>query len=128
MVWFNRVLLTLGAVTGIGLALTILFLPVPFYSGYGITPNGNVSLLNELKAPTLVILVLGLLQAQAILQPNRLAAGLGSGLLLYLGFGLSRLVAMSADGLPSTGLVAVALTEVLLGLGFAVAFWRQRRG
>jgi hypothetical protein len=128
MVWVNRVLLGTGALTAIALALAILFLPGPFYAAYGIELGTNVSLLNELKAPALAILVLGLLQALALIERVLLPLGLGAGLLLYLGFGAARLIAMATDGLPSTGLVAVAAVEILLGFGFAFAFWRQRRG
>jgi hypothetical protein len=124
--WVNRLLLGIGAATAIVLALAILFLPGPFYAGYGIEPGTNVSLLNELKAPALVILALGLLQALAVLGRVSLPLGLGAGLLLYLGFGTARLIAMATDGLPSSGLVAVTMVEVLLGLGFAFAFWQQR--
>ena len=126
MVRFNSLLLGIGAITAVGLALPILFLPDPFYAGYGIDPGANVSLLNELKAPAVVILALGAMQALALFDPARLLLGLGSGLLLYLGFGLSRLIAMATDGLPSTGLLAVVATELLFGLGFAAALWRQR--
>jgi len=124
--WVNRLLLGIGAATAIVLALAILFLPGPFYAGYGIEPGTNVSLINELKAPALVILALGLLQALAVLGRVSLPLGLGAGLLLYLGFGTTRLIAMAMDGLPSIGLVAVTAVEILLGLGFAFAFWRQR--
>lgn len=126
MIWIDRLLLGLGALTAIALALAILFLPGPFYAGYGIAPGSDVSLLNELKAPALVILVLGLMQGLALFGRVPLPLGLGAGLLLYLGFGVARIIAMGTDGLPSTGLVAVAALEILLGLGFALAFWRQR--
>ena len=127
MAWVDRLLLGIGALTAIALALAILFLPGPFYAGYGIEPGTNVSLLNELRAPALVILVLGILQALALFSRVSLRLGLGAGLLLYLGFGTSRLIAMATDGLPSSGLVAVTVVEVLLGLGFAFAFWQHRQ-
>jgi hypothetical protein len=127
MVWVNRVLLGMGALTALILASAILFLPGPFYAGYGIDPGGQVSLLNELKAPALVIMSLGVLQSIALFVPARLRLGLGAGLLLYLGFGLSRVVAMAIDGLPSAGLVLVALVELALGLAFGAALLWQRR-
>lgn len=126
MTWVNRLLLGIGALTAIALALAILFMPGPFYAGYGIEPGTNASLLNELKAPALVILTLGILQALALFERASLPLGLGAGLLLYLGFGAARLVVMAVDGLPSTGLVVVAVVELTLGLGFAFAFWRLR--
>lgn len=124
----TSVLLALGAVTALGLSLAVLALPEQFYAGYGIDPAGQVSLLNELKAPALLILVLGLAQAAAVVQHNWRRTGLVAGGLLYLGFGLSRLVAILSDGLPSTSLVWVMAIELLLGLLFALALLRYRQG
>ncbi|MHA6299205.1 DUF4345 domain-containing protein [Devosia sp. CAU 1758] len=126
MIWVNRILLGLGAVTAIVLALAILFLPGPFYAGYGIDPAGQVSLLNELKAPALVILALGLIQGAGLIRASWQRNGLLAGALLYLGFGLARLLAILLDGLPANGLVWVMAIELLLGLFFALALWRQR--
>ncbi|UYO00389.1 MAG: DUF4345 family protein [Devosia sp.] len=128
MAIFTRLLLAIGALTAAALALSILFLPVPFYSGYGIAVGAEVSLLNELKAPALLILALGLIQAVGLVQARYQQVGVAAGLLLYLSFGLSRLVAILTDGPPSPALIWVAVVELTLGGAFALALWRLRRG
>jgi len=122
----NRVLLGLGSAIAVILSLAILFVPTAFYAGYDIDVVGATNLLNELKAPALVILALGMMQAFGAFQHQYHRLGIGAGLLLYLGFGLSRLIAMATDGPPSAALVAVATTELVIGLLFALSYWRLR--
>ena len=122
-----RLLLAVGSITAIGLAFAILFLPGPFYAGYSIETQGNVSLLNELKAPAVVILVLGVLQGLAALRTNHQRLGLAVGTLLYLGFGTARVIAIASDGPPSAALLGIMGFELVFGLGFALALWRHGR-
>lgn len=122
----TRLLLALGAVTALGLSFAILFLPGPFYASYGIDPTGQTSLLNELKAPALVIMAVGLIQAHAIVQPRSQTFALGIGAVFYLGFGLARLAALASDGLPSPALLGAMGVEMGIGLLFGLALWRRR--
>lgn len=126
-IWFVRILLLSGALTAIVLAFAILFLPGPFYAGYEIHTSGQVSLLNELKAPALLILIAGLVQAVGVLRAGWMYRGLLAGAVLFLSFGLSRTIAMVLDGPPSIGLVWVLAIEIALGMLFALALWGQNR-
>lgn len=121
-----RLLLVLGGVTALGLSLAILFFPGPFYASYGIDPTGQTNLLNELKAPALVIMAAGLIQARAVVRPGSQVFALGIGLVFYLGFGLARLAALATDGVPSPALVGAMGFEIALGLLFGLALWRHR--
>ena len=123
----NRVLLVLGGTLAAILSLAILFSPAAFYAGYGIEVDGMTNLLNELKAPALVILALGAIQGLGALQIRHHHLGIGAGILLYMGFGLSRLVAMMTDGPPAHALIAVAASELVIGLLFVFAYWRLKR-
>lgn len=120
-------LIGIGALTALALALAILILPVPFYAGYGIDLDGQTSLLNELKAPAIVIMALGVAMAAGLIRANRIRSALTAGTLLYLGFGLARVIALITDGPPSAGLIWVMAAELLLGLFFALALWRHKR-
>jgi hypothetical protein len=122
----NRVLLVLGGTLAAILSLAILFSPAAFYASYDIEVDGMTNLLNELKAPALVILALGAIQALGALQLRHHRLGIGAGILLYLGFGLSRLVALATDGPPAAALIAVTASELVIGLLFVLAFWRLR--
>ena len=119
-------LLALGAVIAAGLSLAILLAPAAFYAGYGIAVGSDVALLNELKAPAGAILLAAVVMATALARPDWWDRALLVGTLLYLGFGVGRLAALATDGLPPVSLLAVMAAELLLGLGFAYAFWRRR--
>ncbi|MEQ8594222.1 MAG: DUF4345 domain-containing protein [Parvibaculum sp.] len=122
----NRVLLVLGGTLAAILSLAILFSPAAFYASYGIEVDGMANLLNELKAPALVILALGAIQALGAFQLRHHRLGIGAGVLLYLGFGLSRLAAMATDGPPAAALIAVTASELVIGFLFVLALWRLR--
>ena len=112
----SRVYLLLGGLIALGLGAMILFAPVRFYAGYGLNLSGQVSLLNELRAHGLSLVAAGLFIASgAVLPPLRPAATLLA-TVLYLSYGLSRLVAVVADGLPSSGLLLALAAELALGL------------
>jgi hypothetical protein len=123
--WPLRLLLGTGALVALVLALAILFTPTAFYAGYGIAIGGDVALLNELKAPAGAILLAGLVMVAGLSRPTWLGHALLAGTLLYLGFGLGRLVGL-IDGLPPASLLAAMAIELAFGLAFAAAFWRRR--
>lgn len=122
----ERALLAVGALAGLGLGLAILIAPSAFYAGYGIAPAGDIPLLNELKAAGGMIVLAALMIGAGLFRPDIALFSVGVGALLYLGFGLGRLAAMATDGLPPPSLVAVTLTELVVGSLFALALWRRR--
>ena len=125
--WLMRILLLSGALTAIVLAFAILLVPGPFYAGYEINTAGQVSLLNELKAPALLILIAGRTQAAGVWRPGWMRQGTMAGAVLFLSFGLSRTFSILIDGLPSAGLLWVLAAEMALGMLFALALWWQSR-
>ena len=124
--WPLRLLLGTGALVALMLALAILFTPTAFYASYGITIGSDIALLNEMKAPAGAILLAALVMAVGLLDPAWLGRALLVGALLYLGFGLGRVIALASDGLPPASLLAAMAVELLLGLGFCLALWWQR--
>lgn len=119
-------LLGIGALVAIAIATSILFLPGAFYASYGIDPGGNTALLNELKAPALLIMLAGLVILAGFFRPPWRQRALWAGAVFYLTFGLSRLVSIAIDGVPPTGLLWAMASEFGLGLLFAFALWRAR--
>lgn len=119
-------LLGVGALVALAIASAILFAPVAFYAAYGIDPAGNVALLNEIKAPALLILVAGLGMLGGLVRPAWRQRALWVGGLFYLSFGLSRLLAIALDGAPPSGLLWAMASELTLGGLFAFALWQKR--
>jgi len=109
-------LLVVSGLLAAGIATMIIFVPDAFYAGYGIDPGANVNLASELKAPAGMLLISGLLMFAGIIRSEFVIPSLGLATVLYLSYGLSRLVSMSIDGVPDSALVSAALLEIVVGL------------
>tara|TARA_R110002049_G_scaffold159546_2_gene324527 strand:+ start:8111 stop:8593 length:483 start_codon:yes stop_codon:yes gene_type:complete len=120
-------LLLVSGLIAVGIAVAILFMPDAFYAGYGIDTGANVSLANELKAPAGMLLIAGLLVLAGVFTPRMTAASLAMASLIYLSYGLSRLLSMAIDGIPHGGLVSAAMLEVFIGLVCLLAFTLSRK-
>ncbi|MEL7538825.1 MAG: DUF4345 domain-containing protein [Pseudomonadota bacterium] len=110
------------------IAATILFAPGPFYAGYGIDVSSNVSLANELKAPSLLLLAAGAFMLLGVFRRSFVVPALALGTLIYASYGLSRLASIAIDGVPQTGLIGAAGVELVVGLLCLGALLRERGG
>ena len=116
----TRLYLLLAGGIAAGLGLAILLFPVAFYSGYGIVVSG-ADLLNELRAPGLALALAGGFMLIGAFRPSLAQSATMLATALYLAYGLSRILGMAIDGLPGTGLLIAAATELALGLiGLAI--------
>jgi uncharacterized membrane protein HdeD (DUF308 family) len=115
----SNVLKTLLIISGLiasAIGATILVSPEGFYAGYGVELGDNLSLLNEIRASGGALLVSGLLIISgAFVDKLRFTATVVS-TLLYLSYGLSRVMSMVVDGMPVEGLLQAAVLEIVIGL------------
>lgn len=129
----SKVLKTLLIISGLiasGIGAAILFAPVAFYATYGIELGGNFSLLNEIRAPGGALLASGILiLAGAFVEKLSFTAVVVS-TLLYLSYGLSRVLSIAIDGIPVVELVQAAVLEIVIGLAcvFALVRYRENQG
>ena len=114
-IYVTRGLLLASGLLATGIAATILAAPDPFYAGYGIDISSNVSLANELKAPAGTLLVAGLLMLVGVVKPKYAVTSLAVASVIYLSYGLSRLLSIAVDGFPHSALVSAAMLELALG-------------
>lgn len=128
----SKVLKTILIISGLiasGIGAAILFTPVAFYAAYGIELGGNVSLLNEIRAPGGALLASGLLiMSGAFVDKLAFTAAMVS-TLLYLSYGLSRVMSIAIDGVPVEGIVQAATLEIIIGLSciFALVKYREKQ-
>ena len=94
----------------------ILFNPVAFYSTYDIELAGNISLFNEIRAPGGALLASGILIMLGAFVDKLTFTSVVLSALLYLSYGLSRILSMAIDGMPVEGLVQAAVLEIVIGL------------
>ena len=115
----SKVLKTILLISGLiasAIGATILFAPGAFYATYGIELGGNLSLLNEIRASGGALLASGILiMSGAFVDKLAFTAAVVS-TLLYLSYGLSRVMSIVIDGMPVEGLVQAAVIEIVTGL------------
>ena len=97
------------------IAITILFAPTSFYSGYQIDVANNATLLNELKAPAGALLVAGALMLAGVFRAGLVSLSLTAAAVVYLSYGVSRAISFVVDGLPHEGMISAAGIELLIG-------------
>jgi hypothetical protein len=122
----GAVLFTSGLVVVV-IGAASLFAPAAFHGFGGIDVGGDASLLNELRAAGGVLLATGAVVLLGAFVPRLTTTAAALGALLYLSYGLSRLLGMAVDGMPATGLVAATAVELVLGLACAYTVVRLRR-
>ena len=109
----------LGVIGAAMLTRTQAFLAM---SGVEISPNP--SLLSELKAPSLLLILAGALMFAGSIRIRFADLSLTTGAVIYGSYGLARLVSMLMEGLPSGSLLIAMLVELLLAVllfGFRLA-------
>lgn len=111
-----KIVLFVSGLIATGIGGAILFMPVAFYATNGIEVGDSSSLLNELRAPGGALLAFGLLiTSGAFVAKLTLTSALLS-TLLYVSYGLSRILSIAIDGMPAEGLVQAAVLELVIGL------------
>jgi hypothetical protein len=95
--------------------------PAIFYATYGIDLGGDTGLLNEKRASGGGLLVSGLLIISGAFVAKLSFTAVLVSTLLYLSYGMSRVMSMVIDGVPVEGLVQAAIIEILIGLACMVA-------
>jgi len=111
-----KTILIVSGLVALGIGATILLSPEAFYQTNGIQLGNNTSLINEIKAPAGALVVFGIfIMLGAFFKAFRFTSIVMSAA-LYLAYGLSRLLSISVDGMPSESLVQAAIIELVIGL------------
>lgn len=126
----SKVLKTILFISGLiatGVGGAILFMPAVFYATYGIELGGGNSLLNEIRAPGGALLASGIFIMLGAFVAKLTFTSAVVSTLLYLPYGLSRVLSMAIDGMPAEGLVQAAVLEIVIGLVgvFVLAKYRE---
>lgn len=121
-----KTILIISGLIASGIGAAILFSPVAFYAPYGIEPGGNFSLLNEIRAPGAALLASGILIISGAFVDRLAFTAVVVSTLLYLSYGLSRVMSMAIDGMPAEGLVQAAVLEIVTGLVCIFALVKYR--
>lgn len=124
--YINRALLFASGLLAAGIAASILIVPDSFYASYGIEIGKNTDLTNELKAPSGGLFVAGILMLLGAVKPAHAKLSLTVGAVIFLSYGLSRLLSFALDGMPNSALVNATILELALGVMCALGLARLR--
>jgi len=120
-------LLLASGMLAAGIAVTIFFAPDAFYASYEIDIGTNVGLINELKAPAGMLLMAGLLMLAGVFKAEFVVPSLATATVIYLSYGLSRVLSMMIDGVPNSALVGAAVLEIAIGVSCFLGLMHIRR-
>lgn len=120
--------LVIAGILLIAVGGAIVFMPHTFHGSNGITLGDNPNLLSEVRAPGALLLCSGVAILMGAIRQQLRHLALTLSVLVYTSFGLSRLVSMVIDGMPSSSIVGAALIEVSVGLvGLLIVYRAQAR-
>jgi len=111
-----KIILIISGLIAIGVGGSILTIPVSFYATNNINIEGNISLLNEIRASGGALLACGITIFLGAFVTKLTFTATVIASLLYLSYGLSRILSMRIDGMPAEGLVQAVILELVIGL------------
>ena len=109
-----RVLLALAGLVLLGIGGAVLFAPHAFFASNGIALGDQPNLLSEIRAPGGLLLACAVGMLLGALRPRFTRDGLRLGAMVYGAYGISRLISLALDGMPSTSLVGALVIELVI--------------
>ena len=95
---------------------TILLLPHAFYANDGISLGNDPSLLSEIRASGGLLTGSSLVILFGTFRPSLRSLAVILAVLVYGSFGISRLLGMVLDGMPSDGLIIATAIELIIAV------------
>jgi len=115
----NCLFLSIAALMLLNVGGSILLTPQAFYAGDGVLLSNDPSLLSEVRASGGMLAGGALVIFAGIVRPSMRSLAMALSVLIYGSFGLSRLLSLTLDGMPSHSLLiatAIELTVAAIGL------------
>ncbi len=108
---------------------TILFLPHAFYANDGILLGNDPNLLSEIRASGGLLTGSSLVILFGTFRPTLRSLVMILNILVYGSFGISRLLGMVLDGIPSNGLVIATMIELIVAaVGLLILYFQPLTG
>jgi len=111
-----KIVLCIAGIIAMGIGGAILISPIDFYASNQIDIGNNASLLSEIRAPAGALLACGILIISGVFVSKLTYTSLIVSSLVYLSYGISRIIGIGIDGMPGDSLVYAAVFEVFIGL------------
>ena len=122
----TKIALAVSGVIATGVGVGVLFAPHAFHAAAGIMLGKDVNLLNEMRSSGGMVLVSGLFILLGAIRAKVAYLALVVSSVLYLSYGLSRLVSLAADGIPNGSMLQILVLELVIGGICAILLQRER--
>lgn len=114
---FVKAMLIISGVLLLLIGGAYLFTPIEFYSSANETDiSGQINLLSEIRASGGGLFLGGVLVLLGAFKPKLTYTSTIISIMIWMGYGLARIVAISADGMPNEGLFTVMFIEIIIGV------------
>lgn len=122
----TKIALAVSGVIATGVGVGVLFAPHAFHAAAGIMLGKDVNLLNEMRSSGGMVLGSGLFILLGAIRAKVAFLALVVSSVLYLSYGLSRLVSLAADGIPNGSMLQILVLELVIGGICAILLRRER--
>ena len=119
------ILIVLGLLL-IVIGLWRLFDPITFFENSGLVLSNEAGLLSEARATGGAVLGFGIVVLMGAFNQRLSYTSTITALVVFLGFGIARLIGFSLDGNPGEGVIQGIIVEFVLGLLAVFALFKYR--
>ena len=120
-----------GILMVLGLLLTViglwrLFDPITFFENSGLVLSNDAGLLSEARGAGGVVVGFGIVVLLGAFNQRLSYTSTIAALVVFLGYGIARLIGFSLDGNPGEGVIQGIIIEFVLGLLAVFALFKYR--
>ena len=116
----QRSALALSSLIALGIGAAILFAPSDFYAMSAVTLPNDVNLLNDLRAFGGGLVAVAVFSSLGLFYRSLIFPALIAAAIVFAGFGLARIWAITADGLPDATYMWVLVIELVVAAVAAI--------
>lgn len=99
----------------LAIGFTLLIAPAVMHAANGVALGNNPSLLSEIRAPGGALLALGALVLAGVFVSRLRYPATMIAAIVYVAYGMSRLLSMAIDGMPASGIMVATGLEIAIG-------------
>ena len=111
----TRIFLALSGTIAALIGLSVLFVPHAFFATNHITLGTDPNLMSEIRAPGGLLLASGVIMLCGAIMRSLMRAALLTGAVVFSMYGVSRLVSLAFDGMPSSSIFGALVIELVVG-------------
>ena len=112
----TRTFLGLSGALAAAIGASVLFFPHSFFATNHILLGSDPNLLSEIRAPGGLLLAAGAIMIAGAMLKSLLRSALFAAAIVFSMYGVSRLVSIALDGVPSSSIIGALVIELVIGM------------